>query len=166
MSKNIHDQINKGTYNISKDQFYLDPEVIDIHVELIAKSNTVSYHKFMDIINKNKYFDSQTLETIKLVFDQVDLTTDFARNSFIHAGAKGGSANFVGMSNTALAVSGYAEFTEDIKVSYSLILNGMNSEIFSERLVDLNTFILAIETSEYYVKEFIERMNQNTTTST
>lgn len=110
MSKNIHEKINNGTFNISKDQFYLDPDVIDIHVELIAKSNTESYHKFMDIINKNKYFDNQTLNTIKLVFDQVDLITDFARNSFIHAGAKGGSANFQGMSNTALAVSGYAEF--------------------------------------------------------
>lgn len=44
------------------------------------------------------------------------------------------------------------------------MFNGMDSVTFSERLIDLNMFILAIETSEFYVKEFLQRISQHTTT--
>lgn len=42
-----------------------------------------------------------------MVFDKVDRVSNFSINHFVHAGAKGGSANFKGMKNAALAVAGY-----------------------------------------------------------
>lgn len=118
----------------------------------------MAYLTFMQVINSNKFFDNATLEIIKLLFDQVTMTSNFAQSTFIHAGAKGGSASYPGMKNNALAVAGYAEMGAGVKASYAFIMNGLSVEMFTERLLDLNLFILALETSEFYVLEFVKRM--------
>ena len=158
ISEGIHDKLNKGSVNLTNDEFYLDPQVIDIHVELLEKSTAGDYLTFMQKINNNEFFDNKTLDTIKLLFDQVDKVSNYSSANFIHVGAKGGSANYPGMINTALAVAGYAEMNDNIKTSYAIIFNNMNTDTFAERLQDYNLFILALETSEFYVLEFIKRM--------
>lgn len=72
------------------------------------------------------------------------MTSNFAAGSFVHIGAKGGSASFPGMKNNALAVAGYAEMGSDVKISYALVMNGLSYETFQERRLDLNSFILAL----------------------
>ena len=75
------------------------------------------------------------------------MTTNFAQGNFIHAGAKGGSASYPGMSNAALAIAGYAEMGTDVKISYAFLMNHLSLADFVERREDLNNFVLALETS-------------------
>lgn len=62
----------------------------------------------MSKIVSGTYFPTDMQNVIFRLFDAVSLTTQAAKNLFVHSGAKGGSANIGGMTNAALAVSGYA----------------------------------------------------------
>ena len=131
IAESIHEKLNKGNLNLTNDEFYLDPQVIDIHVELLEKSTAGDYLTFMQKINNNEFFDNQTLDTIKMLFDQVDKVSNYSAANFVHIGAKGGSANSPGMTNTALAVAGYAEMNDNIKISYAIIFNNMDTTTFA-----------------------------------
>lgn len=85
----------------------------------------------MQTINNNMYLDTHTLETIKLLFDQVSMTSNFSQGSFTHLGAKGGSASYPGMKNNALAVAGYAEMGTDVKAAYAFFMNGLSLETYA-----------------------------------
>ena len=58
ISETIHQKLKSGQIDLNKDTFYLDPDVIDIHVELLERSTSDSYLSFMNVINKNMFLDS------------------------------------------------------------------------------------------------------------
>lgn len=69
----IHNALKDKTMNIS-DQFYLDPKVIDIHVELLEKSTTESYRILMQKIAASN-FPPAINNIIFDLFDAVDKTS-------------------------------------------------------------------------------------------
>lgn len=154
----IHSALKDKTLQIS-DEFYLDPKVIDIHVELLEKSTTQSYRQLMQKISTG-YFGTEMSNKIYDLFDAVDRSSEFAKANFVHTGAKGGSANYPGMTNAALAVSGYAIMKNSTEqpISYALVYNGLEPATFTDLLLDMNMFILALEFSQYYVFEFVKRL--------
>ncbi len=81
------------------------------------------------------------------LFDLVDLQSALSKKLFIHSGAKGGSANYPGMNNAALALAGYAVLKNSSLVAYSLMYNGLNPSIFETLYKDLNSFVLGLSIS-------------------
>jgi hypothetical protein len=83
----------------------------------------------MQKVASGTYFPPPIQDTIYRLFDAVDMQSAFAKTMFNHSGAKGGSANYPGMINAVLAVSGFEQLknTTDKPRTYSLVFNGLSS---------------------------------------
>lgn len=107
----------------------------------------------MGKIASGKYFPASVQTVIYRLFDAVNMQSPFAKKMFVHSGTKGGSANYPGMKNAALAVSGFMQLqsSPDKPRTYSMALNGLTSADFTARLLDMNTFIIALAASDAFV---------------
>lgn len=98
----------------------------------------------MQKINSPNHFDLTTLNIIYSLFDNITKSSSFGQTNYIHAGAKGGSANYNKMNNAVLAVAGYSKLMNGTTCEYSMIITGLDSIKFGDRLIDLNRFILSL----------------------
>lgn len=155
----IHAALKDKTMQI-KDEFYLDPNIIDVHAEMLEKSTTESYLKVMQKVASETYFPPPIQTVIYRLFDAVDMQSAFSKKLYVHSGAKGGSANYPGMKNAALAVAGFMQLknSTDKPRTYSMVFNGLNPSEFAVRLQDMNNFITALSLSDYFIVEMVRRL--------
>lgn len=76
---------------------------------MLEKSTAESYRTVMQKVALGNYFPPFIQTVIYRLFDAVDMQSAFSKKAFVHSGAKGGSANYPGMTNAALAISGFMQ---------------------------------------------------------
>lgn len=69
---------------------YLDPNVIDIHVNLLFKSTTDDYSELMRKINSRKFYSRKVQKTLEDILGIAGKGSEFLKKNLKRFGLKGG----------------------------------------------------------------------------
>jgi hypothetical protein len=160
MAQAMHLRLKGDSQGVLRNQdgFYLNPRVIDVHVNFLQRSTPYEYERLARLINSRTYFPNLVQLEIEAVFNRITFSSDFGKKTYLNAGTKGGSANYPGMANASLSVFRYASLKSKTVSQVSLMANGLTSAQWGERYQDLNMFLLATELSSYYMLELARRL--------